>query len=64
MILKVFNDESKENLYPQGDGELPVQFSAKDEAEQDAARKRKLFEINFEVVSAEIALTYPIPKRW
>lgn len=63
MILAVFRD-GKQNLYPLGDGALPVQFDSKDEAEQDAARKRSLFEMDFEVVSAEIALTHPIPKRW
>ena len=63
MILKIFNDNTKENLYPDHDGELPIQFETREEAEAKAESMRKIWDA-LEVVTVEEALKYPIPKRW
>jgi hypothetical protein len=63
MILKVYNDGSKENLYPQKDGMLPEQFRSLNAAQVRAERLRNLG-ADVEVVPTSVALKYPIPKRW
>ena len=63
MILKVFADGSKENLYPAENGELPTQFDSFEAVEEKRQRLIKLFGDWFETTTMEKALEHPIPKR-
>jgi len=64
MILRVFNDGSKENLYPEKDNELPKSYDSLEEATKHAKELEHLFGEKMEVVTMKEALKYPIPKRW
>jgi len=64
MILRVLNDGSKENLYPEKDNELPKSYDSLEEATKHAKELEYWFGEKMEVATMKEALKYPIPKRW